>query len=306
MHIGIVTCEILRSEIAAVIEKSGVENVFFVLPEFEPETCSLALNITSKRMNARFSSEAKTKTGRRTKRRTKLKIKEKTIAGIKREIRERRIRNSVIVKVLDLRMHDYPDKLLAEVAGWVKKMSSVLGVDFVLLGYGLCGSTAREVERVVVDEAEVPVVIPRDGGGGDSGRDSGGGGEILNNCVEIALGRERVRELLQEEVGTFFMTPAGASIIKEPQVILESSINIRAGRLNRSATCAATDTPKIVKLMKNHYRRVVKICYSDADEKDREYSKTVEKFAKKFGLEVKVERGSARIMLAAFEEALQP
>jgi hypothetical protein len=68
--------------------------------------------------------------------------------------------------------------------------------------------------------------------------------------------------------------------------------------MNRSA---AIDTPKIIKLMKNHYRRVVKVCYSEADEKDKEYSKTVENFAKVFGLEIKTERGSSELILDALQ-----
>jgi signal recognition particle subunit SEC65 len=272
MHIGIITCEILRREIKEVIEKTGVDKVFFVLPE----TSNPAINALSRRVNKRFLNELA---------KDDIKIKEKTIEKIENEIRENNIRDSVIIEVMELRMHDCSDKLLAEIEEGIKKMSSV--VDFVLLGYGLCGSTAGGVEKII-KEADVPVVIPR-----------GGKGEILNNCIEIALGRERVRELLREEIGTFFMTPAGASIIREPQVILESTIGIIAGKMNRSA---AVDTPRIIKLMKNHYRRVVKICYSEADEKDREYSKTVENFAKEFGLEIKIEKGSSKIVLEALEK----
>jgi len=271
MHIGIITCEILRREIKEVIEKTGVDKVFFVLPE----TSNPAINALSRRVNKRFLNELA---------KDDIKIKEKTIEKIENEIRENNIRDSVIIEVMELRMHDCSDKLLAEIEEGIKKMSSV--VDFVLLGYGLCGSTVGGVEKII-KEADVPVVIPR-----------GGKGEILNNCIEIALGRERVRELLREEIGTFFMTPAGASIIREPQVILESTIGIIAGKMNRSA---AVDTPRIIKLMKNHYRRVVKICYSEADEKDREYSKTVENFAKEFGLEIKIEKGSSKIVLEALE-----
>jgi signal recognition particle subunit SEC65 len=272
MHIGIITCEILRREIKEVIEKTGVDKVFFVLPE----TSNPAINALSRRVNKRFLNELA---------KDDIKIKEKTIEKIENEIRENNIRDSVIIEVMELRMHDCSDKLLAEIEEGIKKMSSV--VDFVLLGYGLCGSTVGGVEKII-KEADVPAVIPR-----------GGKGEILNNCIEIALGRERVRELLREEIGTFFMTPAGASIIKEPQVILESTIGIIAGKMNRSA---AVDTPRIIKLMKNHYRRVVKICYSEADEKDREYSKTVENFAKEFGLEIKIEKGSSKIVLEALEK----
>ena len=274
MHIGIITCEILRREIKEAVEKTGVDNIFFVLPE----TANPAIDVLNRRVNDRFS-RVLTEDGR------KPEIKEKTIEKIEKEIREGGIRNSVIIEVMELRMHDCPDKLLAEIVEGIKKMSAF--VDCVLLGYGLCGSTASKIERVI-RKAKVPVAIPR-------GRKE----EILNNCIEIALGRERVQELLREEPGTFFMTPAGASIIKEPQVILESSINIMAGRMNRSA---AVDTPRIIKLMKNHYQRVVKICYSKADGKDKEYSKTVENFAKAFGLEIQIEHGSSKIMLEALEK----
>ncbi len=274
MRIGIITCEILRREIKEAIERTGVDKVFFVLHE----TSNPAINALSRRVNKRFLSELAE---------SDIKIKEKTITQIEKEIREYGIRNALIIKVMELRMHDCPDKLLLEIEEGIKKMSPI--VNFVLLGYGLCGSTASEMERVI-KEADVPVVVPRDKRG-----------ELLNNCIEIALGRERVRELLREEIGTFFMTPAGASIIKEPQVILESTIGIIAGKMNRSATA---DTPQIIKLMRNHYRRVVKICYSEADEKDSEYSKTVEKFAKEFGLEIKMEKGTSKIILEALKRGL--
>ncbi len=274
MHIGIITCEILRKEIRDVIRKTGVDTIFFVLPE----TNNPAIDVIIKRVNEGFSCELAEDD-------MHIEIKEKTIERIGKEIRENGISDSLIIKVMELRMHDCPDKLLAEIEAGIKKMSSV--VDFVILGYGLCGSTGSEVERVI-READVPVVIPRDRG------------EILNNCIEIAIGREKVQSLLCEEIGTFFMTPAGASIIKEPQVILESTINIMAGRMNRSA---AVDTPRIIKLMKNHYRRVVKICYSEADEDDREYSETVDNFAKEFNLDIKPLKGSAKIMLDALTKA---
>jgi hypothetical protein len=277
MHIGVITCEILRKEIGAIIRRAGVDRIFFLLPESN----NLALTIVTKTVNERFSSalveEARTK--------SKLNIKEKTIEGIKKEIRADNINDSVIIRVLELQLHDYPDKLLAEIKTCLKTMSPV--VDFVILGYGLCGSTAREMERVI-EEVEVPVVIPRDKKGA-----------ILNNCIEIALGKEKVQALLREEIGTFFMTPTGAALIKEPQVILESSVGIMAGNSKRNA---ASDTRRIMRIMKNHYQRVVKICYSEADEEDIEYRKTVDKFASKFRLEIKNVRGSSKLLLEALEE----
>nr|CBH39313.1 hypothetical protein BSM_27910 [uncultured archaeon] len=279
MHIGVITCEILRKEIGAVIRRAGIDRIFFLLPE--PN--NLALTILTKKVNERFSSELAEVA--RIKSKSKLNVKEKTITGIAKEIRADNIKDSLIIRVLELQLHDYPDKLLAEIEACLKAMSSV--VDFVILGYGLCGSTAREIERVI-ENVEVPVLIPRDKKGA-----------ILNNCIEIALGKEKVQTLLREEIGTFFMTPAGAALIKEPQVILESSVGIMAGNSKRSA---ASDTRRIMKIMENHYQRVVKICYTEADEGDIEYRKTVDKFASKFGLEIKNVRGSSKLVLEALEE----
>lgn len=282
MHIGVITCEILRKEIETVVRRTGVDRIFFLLPE----TNNLALSILTKKVNERFSSVLVK--GARIRTMSNVTVKEKTITGIAKEIRADGLKDSLIIKVLELRLHDSPDKLMAEIEACLKTMSSV--VDFVILGYGLCGSTAREFERVI-KEVDIPIVIPRDKKGA-----------ILNNCIEIALGKEKVQALLREEIGTFFMTPAGAAIINEPQVILESSIGIMAGNMNRSA---AIDTPRIVKIMENHYQRVIKICYNEADEDDIEYRKTVDKFASTFGLEIKSVRGTSKLVLEALKEGLE-
>jgi hypothetical protein len=271
MHIGVISCEILRKEITEVIKRTGVGTIFFVVPE----ATNLPVALYTRKIYERFS-KGLTEEG--------IKPKQKTFTSIIKEIREKKIKDSLIIRVLELQLHDRPDKLVKEIDYWIQKMNSV--VDCIILGFGLCGSTAREMERVI-NGAEVPILIPRDEKG-----------EILNNCIEIALGRKRVQELMQEEVGTFFMTPVGASIIKEPQVILESTIGIMAGNVNRSAI---RDTPRIIQLMKNHYQRVVKICYSEADEQDDEYSETIEQFAKNFGLEIKVEKRSLRVMTNILE-----
>ncbi len=275
MHIGVITCEILRKEIKVVIRETGVKELFFVLPD----TANSVTIVLYQRVIARFSSEFAD---------DGFVLKAQTLEKIKKEIRERDLTDSVIIKVLELRMHDYPDVLLTEIEEGIKKMSSM--VAFFILGYGLCGSTTEALERVI-REAPVPVVIPRDSKDKD--------GAILNNCIEIALGRETVQSLLSEEVGTFFMTPAGAAIIKEPQVILESSTNIMAGRMN---TYAVGDTKRIIQLMRNHYNRVVKVWYSEADKKDEEYAETIKNFAKKFNLEIKTVKGSSKILCEALEK----
>ncbi|MHC1610360.1 MAG: DUF1638 domain-containing protein [Candidatus Methanospirareceae archaeon] len=271
MHIGVITCEILRKEITDVIRRAGVKEIFFVLPE----TTNSAIIVLHQGVIARFSSEFTDDGG--------FLLKTRRLEEIRKEIRD--IRDSAIIKVLELRMHDHPDVLWTEIEESIKKMSSM--VDLILLGYGLCGSTAERVERMI-REAPVPILIPRDGEDG----------AILNNCIEIALGRERVQSLLTEEVGTFFMTPVGASIIHEPQVILESTTNIMAGRMERHAP---GETKRIIQLMKNHYNRVVKIEYSEADEKDEEYAETVKNFARKFNLEIKRVKGSSKIVCELLE-----
>ena len=280
MHLGIITCEILRREIHDVIKWTGIKRVFIVLPD----TTNLAILMASREMNARFLTELATD--------DEIEIKEKRIDGIKREIEDNGLMDSVIIIVNELRLHDQPWKLQAAIEEGLRELSPV--VELVLLGYGLCGCTSDEMEELI-RKAPVHVVIPR-----------GARGEILNNCIEIALGRERVQELLSEEAGTFFMTPAGASIIKEPQVILESSINIMAGGWgynyrcrSATATAAAIDTSNIIKLLKNHYKRVIKVCYSESDERDEEFDSVVRDFAAKFGLMIESVRGSSRTMIDA-------
>ena len=136
MYIGIITCEILRREIKEVVEKTGVDKIFLVLPE----TSNPAINALSRRVNKRFLSELAKDV-------VNIEIKEKTIEKIEKEIREGGIRNAVIIEVMELRMHDCPDKLLAEIEEGIKRMSAF--VDCVLLGYGLCGNTASKIERVI-------------------------------------------------------------------------------------------------------------------------------------------------------------
>ena len=266
MHIGVITCEILRKEIRALVQKAGVRDLYFVVPDAANSVTVVFYQRVIERFAQEFAGDD-------------VVIKTNTLPRIRKELEQRKLDDSVIVKVLELRMHDRPYELRLEIEDGIKRMGAF--VDLIVLGYGLCGSTEHELERMIT-EAAVPVLIPRD-------RD----GTILNNCIEIALTRERVQELLAEEVGTFFMTPVGASLIKEPQVILKSTINIMAGKMK---PYAGGDTKRVLQLMKNHYHRVVKIVLSESDECDKEYLETVERFASKFNLEIKQEQGSVNIL----------
>ena len=271
MHIGIITCEILRKEIRALVQKAGVRDLYFVVPDAANSVTVVFYQRIIERFVQEFAAD-------------NVVIRTNTLPRIRKELEKRKLSDSVIVKVLELRLHDRPYELRLEIEDGIKRMAAF--VDLIVLGYGLCGSQAKELERMIA-EAAVPVLIPRDMDGA-----------ILNNCIEIALGKERVQELLAQEVGTFFMTPAGASLIKEPQVILESTINIMAGKMK---PYAPGDTKRVLQLMKNHYHRVVKIVNSEADERDKEYAETVTRFASKFNLDIKQEQGSERILTDLLE-----
>ena len=158
-------------------------------------------------------------------------------------------------------------------------------VDFILLGYGLCGCSVKEVRDVIRRAEEcygIPVEMPSDEEG------------FFNNCIEIALGRDKVRSILAEEKGTFFMTPAGAYIAGEPHVVI-----------SEDGFLTTEDTANIIKILQKHYKQVVKVFYSEEDLADKRYSAIVERFARRFRLRVRSERGSADALKNAFERALR-
>jgi ABC-type uncharacterized transport system substrate-binding protein len=59
-------------------------------------------------------------------------------------------------------------------------------------------------------------------------------------------------------------------------------------------------TEEIIKIL-NHYKRVIKIYYSEEDKNGREFSKIVENFAKKFNLKIECVKGSSKVMLDALQ-----
>ena len=274
MHIGIITCEILRKEILDLVRETGVRDVFFVLPEKVNSVTVVPYSQVINRFSREFAENG-------------LVVRVNPLEKIAHEIRARALTDSVIVTVLELRLHTYSDELRKKIEEGIKRMSSVAEV--IVLGYGLCGCSPRAMERVI-SGAPVPVLIPRDSTG-----------EILNNCIEIALGKHTVQSLRHEEAGTFFMTPVGAALAGEPQVILESSGSATTGLTNQHDTIG--DTQRILQLMKDHYFRVVKIWYTAADLTDKEYALTVKRFARKFNLDIRRIKGSSKIMLDTVAKA---
>ena len=191
--------------------------------------------------------------------------------------------NVAVIRITELKMHDNPHLLIEEIEKGILEIKDF--ADFILLGYGLCGCSAKEVSETIRRAEEcygILVEMPSDEEG------------FFNNCIEIALGRDKVRSILAEEKGTFFMTPAGAYIAGEPHVIL-----------GNTSIFATEDTANIVKILQKHYKQVVKIFYSDEDLADKRYSAIVERFARRFRLRVRSERGSADALKDAFERALR-
>ncbi|MGC9445095.1 MAG: DUF1638 domain-containing protein [Candidatus Methanospirareceae archaeon] len=274
MHIGIITCEILRSEIRDLVREIGVHEVFFALPEKVNPVTVVPYSLVIDRFSRAFRTD-------------RFVVKVNALEKIAKEIRERALTNSVIISVMELRFHTHSDVLLMVIEEGIQRLSSVAEV--IVLGYGLCGCSPIAMERAI-SEAPLPVLIPRDSSG-----------EILNNCIEIALGKQTVQSLRDEEAGTFFMTPVGAALAGEPQVILESSGSPTAGRTSRHDT--AEDTKRVLQLMKDHYSRVVKVWDIRVDLQDREYALTVKRFARKFNLDIILVKGSSKLMLDTIEKA---
>ena len=96
MHLGIITCEILRREIHDLIKWTGIKRVFIVLPD----TTNPAILMASREMNTRFLTELAKE--------EEIEIKEKRLDDVRREIKDNKLMDSVIIMVMELRLHDYP------------------------------------------------------------------------------------------------------------------------------------------------------------------------------------------------------
>lgn len=128
------------------------------------------------------------------------------------------------VVYLESVLHIHPEKMRDAV---VEQIESLEGhVDAVFLGYGYCQSLKGIEERV-----SVPTVLPP-----------------YDDCIQLLLTPERYRVLIDQEVGTWFMSPGWADV--------SAQMVIRELRLER-ALKYGRDPMEMAKRLFTHYRRGV-------------------------------------------------
>ncbi len=267
MRLGIISCEILSTEIADMLRHTGIRDVFIIIPSGDDGASYMRMMFVSNRFLNVLQSFLN----------VNLNVNARVIKSseLRRHVRGD---NVAILRITEIRAHDRPYLLLKEIEESVYEIKDF--VDFIILGYGLCGNSEREIRdalKRMEHNAKIPVYMPSDGEG------------YFNNCIEIVLGRDKVRRILDEERGTFFMIPAGALTIGEPHVILEGNSKTE-------------ETAAVLKILQKHYKQVVKVVYPHYE--DEKYSEIVEKFAKKFKLKVREEVASSDAMIRTLEKAI--
>ncbi len=111
---------------------------------------------------------------------------------------------TLIIDILELALHAYPDDLKNAVYAVTEEMSSYS--DGILLFYGLCGNVLAKTEEDLKD-LSCPVHILKEKNG-----------QIIDDCIGAVLGgRGAYLEKLRacSGVGTFFMTPMWAANWRE-------------------------------------------------------------------------------------------
>lgn len=155
------------------------------------------------------------------------------------------------VVFLEAALHIYPEKMRDKI---VEQINAVAGsVDAVFLGYGYCQSL-KGIEELV----DVPVVLPP-----------------YDDCIMFLLGPDRYREIIEEEVGTWFMTPGWAEI--SAHMIIEELHLDRAAKYGR-------DPMEMAKRLFTHYKRGVFFNTGMTEAQVEPYRGCAHKFCEDFGL----------------------
>ena len=162
-------------------------------------------------------------------------------------------------------LHIDPERLLVEVRRKVVKMQSK--VDAIVLGYGRCQTLDR-----LGEDFEVPVLRPE-------GKD----------CIGVLLGQRCYEEELQNEGGTWFLSPGWIRMGIE-FIFQELQIN-RIGPTDIDPLQAAR------RMLKGYTRAVYIDMFPDIDEDD--LPNRAQKIAADLGLRLEKTKGS----LASLEEA---
>lgn len=167
---------------------------------------------------------------------------------------------TVIVCMMSIGLHEYPEELRNEVLATARKLESSCGA--ILVFYGLCGNAFKNFDEIS-KQIQCPVVILTD----ETDR-------IVDDCIAVPLGgTDQYLALLKRYPGVFYMTPGWA----ENWEVLLSKME-----LFRGTDASDVETLKFIFDMAG-YSKVLKIPtgLGDAETLDR---KTTE-FARIFGFE---------------------
>jgi hypothetical protein len=161
------------------------------------------------------------------------------------------------VILIESGLHNYPDKLRVRIQEEINRISNV---STIILGFGFCGTSLLGIKSEVAR-----LIIPR-----------------VEDCVPLLLGSVEKRKELSREVGTYYLTKGWieyeSSLWKEYHHCLKKY--------------GPEKTARIMKIMLNHYKRLVIINTGAYDLS--KYKKETEEFSEAFGLQHLVVEGSLR------------
>lgn len=155
------------------------------------------------------------------------------------------------VKIMDIGLHLNPNRLRDSIQGEIEKMEEE-GVTL-LLGYGLCG---RGLEGVCSNKSTL--ILPR-----------------VDDCVGALLGsRDRHREILKKQSGSFFLEPSW----------LDTEMNIFVQLPKELEHYTAERQNRIISMALKHYTKLSMLV---SGEPDPIAVQRCEKYAQNFSLDLK-------------------
>ena len=182
-----------------------------------------------------------------------------------------------LLYILPLALHVDPPMIKKEVASATKELEK--HVDYLVVFFGLCGNSLGDVEALMKESnVEVPIVILKDSQG-----------EIVDDCVCALIGsRNRYRETINEEPGTWFMTYGWAKYWKELSCETVGSFDINKMKLVFDRT---------------GYKRTLAV---DLDFGDKNiYYERCKEFSEIFNLPVCHKKGDINLLKEALRKALE-
>jgi hypothetical protein len=174
------------------------------------------------------------------------------------------------LEVMEWGLHTRPEFLLETLTERIRSLQN--HVDAIMLGYGRCGALDR-----LPDDFQVPVFHPE----GD-------------DCIGVLLGQERYAQALQEEAGTWFLTPGWTEMGME--FIFHE---LQANRLAEKGI----DPLQVAHRMLKDYTRALFIDMNLGDQE--RLLKKAQEISEEFHLRLERTEGSLAGLKATLSQALQ-